>query len=231
MCDMALFLRTSLFFFPWHKLRLEIWFMCEAWLVYICDMTRAYVWHDSKFSPLTWLMHVCSMTHLYMWHGSCVSVIWHILVWCDTHSYILHNSWDMTRAHVWSDVTYVCIYLCMYVCMYVCMYICMCVYMYVCICTTICMYVCMCVCMYVCMYLHTYKWIMASYEYACVCVQVTFFGEALPAGAMSRAVAAVMVMCVWERERERERESHKTLWRTVRDGTRGPKHLSHCNTL
>ena len=59
------------------------------------------------------------------------------------------------------------------------------------------MYVCMYVYMHVCIYINpTYERVKSLYEYARVCVQVTFFGEALPAGAMSRAVAAVMVVCV-----------------------------------
>jgi len=65
-------------------------------LLHMCDMTHAYVWHDSCIC-VTWLVHMCDMTRSYVWHGSCICVTWLIYV-CDmTHSYVA------SLIHMWHD--------------------------------------------------------------------------------------------------------------------------------
>ena len=44
-------------------------------LVYMCDVTHLYVWHDS-FICVTWLIYMCDMIHLYVWHDSFICVTW-----------------------------------------------------------------------------------------------------------------------------------------------------------
>ena len=76
---------------------------CVMWLSPVCDMTHAYVWHDS-FICVTWLDHtrtpacvtrllyVCDMTLVCVWHDSCICVTW-LIHMCDmTHTYAWHDS-------------------------------------------------------------------------------------------------------------------------------------------
>jgi len=65
-------------------------FICETWLIHMCDMNYLYVWHDS-FICVTWLIHTCDMTHSYVRHDSCICVPW-----------LIHTC-DMTLSHVWDD--------------------------------------------------------------------------------------------------------------------------------
>jgi len=65
--------------------------ICVTWLMHTCDMTDLYVWHDS-FICVTWLMHTCDMTHAHVWHDSFICVTW-LIHTCDmTHSCIWHDS-------------------------------------------------------------------------------------------------------------------------------------------
>ena len=79
----------------------DIFHICTAWLMNMCDMTHSYEWHDS-FICVTWLIHV--------WHNSVIHVTW-IIHTCDViHSYEWHNSFtvvtllihgcDMTHSYV-----------------------------------------------------------------------------------------------------------------------------------
>jgi len=45
------------------------------WLIYMCDMTHLYVWHDSCIC-VTWLIHICDMIHSYVWHDSFLCRTW-----------------------------------------------------------------------------------------------------------------------------------------------------------
>ena len=44
-------------------------------LIYMCDMTHLYVWHDSSMC-VTWLICMFDMTRLYVWHDSSICVTW-----------------------------------------------------------------------------------------------------------------------------------------------------------
>jgi len=85
-------------------------FICETWLVSMCDMTNLHVWHDA-FICVIWLVHLSDMTHSYVWHDSFISLTWRIHM-CDmTCSSLWHNSFmcDMTHSYMWSftcDVTH-----------------------------------------------------------------------------------------------------------------------------
>ena len=81
--------------------------ICVTWLIYMCDMTRLYVWHDS-FICVTWLAHMCDMCH-----DSFMCVNWRIHMFAMNYSYVCHNSptcvpWlihmcDMKPSYVWRD--------------------------------------------------------------------------------------------------------------------------------
>ena len=55
-----------------------------TWLVYTCDMTPLYVWHDSFVCVtwiiicVTWIIHMCDMTAIYVWRNSfmCMAKRW-----------------------------------------------------------------------------------------------------------------------------------------------------------
>jgi len=112
----------------WQK---PFFFLCVpvTWIVYVCDMTLSYVWHDS-FICATRLIHMCDMTHSYVWHdsfmrliealcfpvGKCDMTLWILMKWlfhmCDrTHSYVWQDSFicvtwpihmcDVTHSYVW----------------------------------------------------------------------------------------------------------------------------------
>jgi len=80
--------------------------------MHMCDMTHAYVWHDSCIC-VTWLMHMCDITHAYVWHDSCICVTWLVRMYNMTHTYVRHDSFifvtwliqicDMTHSDVWHD--------------------------------------------------------------------------------------------------------------------------------
>jgi len=55
----------------------------------MCDMTHSYVWHDS-FICETWLIHMCDMTHSQ--HSTWLRVTWLLHMWDMTHSYVWHDS-------------------------------------------------------------------------------------------------------------------------------------------
>ena len=59
----------------WH-VSLHMWhdsFICETWLVYMCDMSHVRVWHCT-FTCTTWLPHMCHWTYLYVRHESFIFV-------------------------------------------------------------------------------------------------------------------------------------------------------------
>jgi len=66
-------------------------FLQVPWLIHMCDMTHAHLWHDS-FTCVTWLIYVCDMTHLHVWHVLCTFVTWMIHTGDLTHSYVWHDS-------------------------------------------------------------------------------------------------------------------------------------------
>jgi len=92
-----------------------------SWLMPMCDMTHACVWHDSLphthppdiFTCEIWLIHMWDMTHSYVWHDSFIYVTWLIHMRDMTHSYVWQASFifvtclihicDMTHSYVWLD--------------------------------------------------------------------------------------------------------------------------------
>jgi len=101
--------------------------LCLAFVLFLCDKSRSYVWHDSFICVVrmcdmtqsypTWLIYkspcsyvislvrMCDMTHSYVWHDSSICVTCLICL-CDmTHSYMacLIHMCDMTHLNVWHD--------------------------------------------------------------------------------------------------------------------------------
>ena len=92
-------------------------FMCEKWLIHMCDMPHAYVWHELEvmhhpilcvtwmcvtwliymcgvshsFIRVTWRIHKCAMTHSHGWHDVFTWVTWRIHMCAMTHSYGWHD--------------------------------------------------------------------------------------------------------------------------------------------
>ena len=94
---------------------LYVWrdsFICETWLIHMCDITHSYVWHES-FLCVTLLIHVCVLTHLCTAHReSFICVTWLIHMWNVTHSYVWHVSFIcVTWVILMCDIphSYVCI--------------------------------------------------------------------------------------------------------------------------
>jgi len=54
--------------YEWAMLHIWISLLSVTWLIYMCDMTHSYVWHDS-FICVTWRIHMCDMTNSYVWHA------------------------------------------------------------------------------------------------------------------------------------------------------------------
>jgi len=64
--------------------------ICVTWLIYMCDVTHLYVWHDllyvwhhsficvihDSFICVTWLIYRFDMTHSYVWYDSFICLIW-----------------------------------------------------------------------------------------------------------------------------------------------------------
>jgi len=86
----------------------------SAGLIYVCDITHAYVWHDS-FIFVTWLIHMCDMTdsaEILGRHNSFICVKWLDWMVCATWlraqdlfkvvTWLMHMC-DMTHSHVWHD--------------------------------------------------------------------------------------------------------------------------------
>jgi len=48
-------------------------YVLSRWHIYMCDVTRSHVWHDS-FTSVIWLVHMCDMTRSHVWHDSFTSV-------------------------------------------------------------------------------------------------------------------------------------------------------------
>ena len=99
-------------------------FICVAWLIHMCDMTR-YSRHTHEWMMCVYrtMLRVHGMmlrvyriivrSHLHVWHDSFICVTW-LIHMCDmTHSYVWHDSFirvtwlihmcDMTRSYVWYD--------------------------------------------------------------------------------------------------------------------------------
>jgi len=60
---------------------LQVCVVPVAWLIYMCDMTHSYVWHDS-FIFVTWLVRMCDMICLYVWRDAFICVTWLVHI-CD----------------------------------------------------------------------------------------------------------------------------------------------------
>jgi len=79
------------------------------WLIYICNVTHLYAWHDSFIHNMTnkcvlctvvpsalvtWLIHICNVTHLYAWGGSFIHTMTNKYVL----SFLLHHFAHHRRA-------------------------------------------------------------------------------------------------------------------------------------
>jgi len=62
----------------------QITFICEAWLIHMCDLPR---WR------VTWLIRMYDMTHWYVWHDSWICMTRLVNMHNVTHAYVWHNSW------------------------------------------------------------------------------------------------------------------------------------------
>jgi len=89
-----------------------------TWLIHMCDMTHAYVWHDS-FICGTWLIHTLDITQSHVWHDTSLCSLASFQLHCvTTHSCVGHDSFIRAtwlipmfprqpfsclylRAHVW----------------------------------------------------------------------------------------------------------------------------------
>jgi len=77
----------------------DIYSKCQR-LPHICDMSRAYMWHDT-FMYVKSLVHICVRRHdSSIWHDSSIYVCtrWHLLHMSNTHS----NVWHVSFIHVTS---------------------------------------------------------------------------------------------------------------------------------
>ena len=75
-------------------------YMRYTWLIHMCDITHAYVWHDS---------FICDMTHSYVWHDSFICDMTDSYVW---HDWIIRVTWliymrDMTHVYAWNS--FICV--------------------------------------------------------------------------------------------------------------------------
>ena len=91
-----------------HRMRdiLYIWTCsCVAWLLHVCEITRACVW----FSLYEREVANACMVHLYVWRDSCRCVILHVHM-CDFIS--KRDTWHMRDAHVMHicGVTHTCVW-------------------------------------------------------------------------------------------------------------------------
>jgi len=74
------------------------------WLIYLCNVTYSYVWHDVFICVLD-IPFICStiimhMTHSYVWYDSFICVIW-LIHMCDlTYSYAWHDSFICASRHM-----------------------------------------------------------------------------------------------------------------------------------
>jgi len=82
----------------WVRCDLET-LLCATWLVYVCDMSRLYVWHDVYMCGTAWLTE----TTFYLRRDSFMCVTWHgRLHMCDvTRVCVRHDMCDMTLWYVW----------------------------------------------------------------------------------------------------------------------------------
>jgi len=87
---------------------------CVTWLIYMCDMTRSYVWHDSWTGLRCVAHHTCDVTWamniwLHMWNlfkvrFDVIGVLWSRNVGKnETHSHMAHHTCDVTHLHVWCE--------------------------------------------------------------------------------------------------------------------------------
>ena len=92
-------------------------FLCVTWLIWLCEMTCLYVWHEEmtrscvwkdSFICVPWLIHMRDMTHSYVWHDSIMCVEWRIHM-CDSCICV------ECLIHVWHD-SFVCARWLVYMC-------------------------------------------------------------------------------------------------------------------
>jgi len=82
-------------------------FICEIWLVKMCDTTRYYVGHDSVIC-VTWLIHMCDMSHSYVWRALFVCVLHIYVCFIYVWEHVLVVNADLTAAQVGHD-SFICV--------------------------------------------------------------------------------------------------------------------------
>jgi len=83
-------------------------FICVTCLVYTCDMTDSFVWHDVSTHVMWagWFIRMCDTSHSQVWHDSFTFVTC-LIYSCDmTHPYLWHE-WFMWEMVAWNLLIYV----------------------------------------------------------------------------------------------------------------------------
>ena len=91
--------------YVWHDS-----FICVIRLIHMCDMTNSRVWHD-QYICVTWLIHIFDMPHSHTWHDPFICMTWLIRM-CDMTVWHLYEWRDsfiffatnymMTHTYVWN---------------------------------------------------------------------------------------------------------------------------------
>jgi len=93
--------------------------MCVIWLVYMCDLTYSYVWHDTfidwccfyYFIKNSLVALLEALFARYVWQDSCICVIWLVHVLGVRRSHVGHDSF---RSMMW--LIHMCDRTCLHVC-------------------------------------------------------------------------------------------------------------------